>query len=107
MTALINDQPFITQLLDGKNGERRLLTAQIPPNLFRPGRNTLRFAFALQGQGAVSCRTEFAGPAEFATLFPGTSISLPAPSRDLSSLSLGLYPFPFRHRQRPDDGDCQ
>ena len=95
MTALINDQPFITQLLDGKNGERRLLTAQIPPNLFRPGRNTLRFAFALQGQGAVSCRTEFAGPAEFATLFPGTNLSLPTPSRDLSGLSLGLYPFPF------------
>lgn len=95
MTALINDQPFITQLLDGKNGERRSLTAQIPPNLFRPGRNSLRFAFALQGIGAVSCRTEFAGPAEFATLFPGTSLTLPLPSRDLSNLSLGLYPFPF------------
>jgi len=95
MTALINDQPFITQLLDGKNGERRSLTAQIPPNLFRPGRNSLRFAFALQGIGAVSCRTEFAGPAEFATLFPGTSLTLPLPSRDLSNLSLGLFPFPF------------
>jgi len=95
MTALINDQPFITQLLDGKNGERRSLTAQIPPNLFRPGRNSLRFAFALQGIGAVSCRSEFAGPAEFATLFPGTSLTLPLPSRDLSNLSLGLYPFPF------------
>ena len=29
MTALINDQPFVTQLLDGKNGERRQIKVQV------------------------------------------------------------------------------
>ncbi len=101
VTALINDQPFVTQLLDGKNGERRLLTGTVPANFFRPGRNTLRFNFAMQGLAAVTCRTEISGPAQYATLFPGTNLVLPGVSRDLANLSLNQYPFPFATGNEP------
>lgn len=97
MTTLINDQPFITQMLDGKNGERRLLTAVIPPNLFRPGRNTIRFSFQLQGQAALTCRSEFNGPYEWATLYNPSNLNLPPVARDIAfnNYALSLYPFPF------------
>ena len=101
ITALINDQPFVTQLLDGKNGERRLLTGTVPANFFKPGRNSLRFVFAMQGLAAVTCRTEISGPAQYVTLFPSTNLTLPAVSRDLANLSLNQYPFPFATGNEP------
>lgn len=95
ITAFINDQPLLTQMLDGVNGERRVLTASVPANVLRPGRNTLRFAFVLRGLDAVPCRIELSGPAQYATLFPGTNLTVPIVSPDLANLSLDGYPFPF------------